>query len=313
MPPTEVPSEASKSLDERIREVELRVIARDENARRRLDAIGHKLTRLPRPRDLLVPLAGAVAAGGALVWGWRRFVRDGRSHERGAPGFVRSRASAESDSGSARARGGLPWVQLIGLAWPLVPARWRSRVDPSLLGTALAVGLPWLQAALVRHQEPSGPPVRAVGPLDLARYAGTWYEVARLPAPFEALCKGQPTATYALEADGSVGVVNRCCTVGAHEVSSEGVARAVAGGEGSQLEVSLFPSWLRWLPFAWADYWVLAIDTDYRRALVGDPKRRFLWVLSRTPHMSDAELDELLAIAQRQGYDLADLKINSVR
>jgi apolipoprotein D and lipocalin family protein len=302
---------ASKDLDARILDAELRVIAGDENARRRLEAIGSKLAALPRPRDLLWPAAGVVSAGAALAWVWRRLGRGKRLRRHGPQKAAAHGGHGERDS--CQGGGGLPWVQLIGLAWPLLPGRWRSRVDPSTSSAVLAFGLPLLQAALARHEghkAPKGPPVQAVGPLDLERYAGTWFEVARLPAPFEAVCKGQPTATYTPQPDGTLSVVNRCHVPGGHEASSEGIALVVPGSGGSKLEVSLFPRWLHWLPFAWADYWVIAIDTDYRCALVGDPRRRFLWVLSRTPELAQEDFDELLAIAQQQGFDLEKLKVN---
>jgi len=147
------------------------------------------------------------------------------------------------------------------------------------------------------------PRLLTVPEVDLARYAGQWHEVARLPNRFQSQCIGEVTATYTLRDDGMVGVVNRCRTgEGEHawEVA-EGVARPVDESN-ARLRVSFLPEWLRWLPVGWGDYWVLALDPQYRWVLVGEPDRRYLWVLSRTPTLPPERLDALLGIAREMGF-----------
>jgi apolipoprotein D and lipocalin family protein len=151
-------------------------------------------------------------------------------------------------------------------------------------------------------------PVVSVPELELSRYAGHWYEIAHLPVSFQRQCAADITAAYSLRADGSISVLNACRTRGGEQVAAEGVARVVEGHPG-QLQVRFVPGWLSWLPLVWADYWVIALDPGYQWAVVGDPDRKYLWILSREPSM-DAELfARLKAKAEAMGYDLAPLVV----
>lgn len=142
--------------------------------------------------------------------------------------------------------------------------------------------------------------MQTVAEVDLARYTGTWYEIARLPNRFQAQCLSDVTATYALEADGTVSVINRCNTASG-ESRVRGVARVLDDSR-ARLQVSFLPAWLRWLPVGWGDYQVLALDEDYQWVLVGEPSRRYLWVLAREPELETERLQDLLAQAARQGF-----------
>lgn len=151
-------------------------------------------------------------------------------------------------------------------------------------------------------------PVRAVAALDMDRYAGQWHEIAHLPVSFQKKCVGDITATYSLRSDGRISVLNRCRVDDGGLIQAEGVARAV-DGEPGKLQVRFAPDWLAWLPLVWADYWVIALDPDYQWAMVGEPDRRYLWILSRTPDMPDEQLQALKARAEAMGYDLAPLRM----
>ncbi|MFB8832135.1 lipocalin family protein [Azotobacter sp. CWF10] len=104
---------------------------------------------------------------------------------------------------------------------------------------------------------------------------------AHLPVSFEAV-RERDHPNYGLRSDGRISVTNACRSGDGERVVAEGVARTVAGHPG-QLQVRFAPDWLSWVPLVWADYWVLALDPDYRWALVGEPDRRVLWILSRLP------------------------------
>lgn len=144
------------------------------------------------------------------------------------------------------------------------------------------------------------PAVKAVPKVDLQRYAGTWYEIASYPMVFQRQCVGDTTANYALREDGTVTVTNRCRTDSSFaEVT--GKAWAVEGSGKARLKVSFF-----W-PFR-SDYWVIGLDPDYRWAVVGNPNRKYLWLLSRTPKLAQPELDAAIAAASAQGYDPTSLK-----
>jgi apolipoprotein D and lipocalin family protein len=148
-------------------------------------------------------------------------------------------------------------------------------------------------------------PLATVGDVDLARYAGQWHEVARYPNRFQQQCVGDTTATYGLRDDGKVSVVNRCRTRDGHDEVS-GVARRV-DGRTDRLQVSFLPAALRWLPIGWGDYWVIELAPDYRYAVVGEPSRQYLWVLSRTPTLSPEDRRAIEARLPAHGYDAARL------
>lgn len=140
----------------------------------------------------------------------------------------------------------------------------------------------------------------------MARYAGTWHEVARLPNRFEARCARDVTATYAVKDNGRLSVTNACRQADGSMQSVTGEARQ-AGELPSQLEVRFAPAWLSFLPFVWADYWVIALDPDYRWAVVGGPDRDYLWFLAREPVVDEATMATMKERARAMGYDLAPL------
>ncbi len=144
------------------------------------------------------------------------------------------------------------------------------------------------------------PPVQAVAAVDLARYSGKWYEIASFPMFFQRQCVGDTTAEYTLRSDGEVSVLNRCRTEDGFD-QAEGRAWPVEGGRNARLKVSFF-----W-PFR-SDYWVIGLDPGYGWAVVGNPNRKYLWILSRTPQLPQDRLDLALASARAQGYELAQLR-----
>jgi apolipoprotein D and lipocalin family protein len=143
-------------------------------------------------------------------------------------------------------------------------------------------------------------PVRSVDKVDLGRYAGRWFEIASFPMFFQRQCVGDTTAQYTLRPDGDISVVNRCRTEEGFDQAS-GKAWAVEGTGNAQLKVSFF-----W-PFR-SDYWVIGLDEDYQWAVVGNPNRKYLWVLSRTPQPGRESLDKALQAARNQGFDLTQLR-----
>ena len=136
--------------------------------------------------------------------------------------------------------------------------------------------------------------------LDLARYAGQWHEVARLPMFFQRQCVGDVTARYTSRPDGTLEVRNGCRTRRGGRDESVGAARRTA--QPGALEVRFAPAWLAWAPAVWADYWVVELDPDYRWAVVGGPSRKALWVLSRAPTLDRATFDGIRARAAARGY-----------
>lgn len=148
---------------------------------------------------------------------------------------------------------------------------------------------------------------QAVPSVDLNRYMGQWYEIARFPMYFQRNCASDVTANYTLKSNGKVEVNNQCMGKDGKPMQSIGEATK-NGDSGSKLKVTFLPQGLRWLPVGKADYWVLALDNDYQNALVGTPDNKYLWILSRTPTMSDSTYNQYVNIAKQQGFDTSKLQ-----
>ena len=160
------------------------------------------------------------------------------------------------------------------------------------------------------EQQSQSQPLQAVNPVELPRYMGIWYEQARLPNRFQKDCIGQVSARYSLRPDGRIDVLNRCAVAngGVDEALGEGRSAAPPSQpEAGILEVRFAPSWLSWMPFVWGDYWIIRLDPDYQVALVGTPDRKYLWLLSRTPKLAQARVDEMMEHARLAGFDTAQV------
>lgn len=155
----------------------------------------------------------------------------------------------------------------------------------------------WVMGCAPSGALPGAAPLQAVGALDLERYLGTWYEVAKYPNSFE---RGlvAVTAEYSWREDGRVRVLNSGLegSFDGERKSAEGKAWVPDAAAPARLRVSFF-----W-PFA-ADYWVIGLDPDYRWAVVGEPDRRYLWVLSRTPTLPAATFAAIVQRIRALGYD----------
>jgi apolipoprotein D and lipocalin family protein len=141
------------------------------------------------------------------------------------------------------------------------------------------------------------PELQTVPHVDLARYLGTWYEIASFPQRFQKGCTGS-TASYTQRSDGQIDVLNRCRIdrLDGPEKVARGRARVVDKQSQAKLEVSFFR------PF-WGDYWIIDLGRDYGYAVVGHPSRDYLWILSRAPVMDAQVYDGILARLTAQGYE----------
>ncbi len=148
-----------------------------------------------------------------------------------------------------------------------------------------------------------------VASVDLSRYAGRWYEIARLPMWFQRHCAASQ-AIYSIRQDGVVGVQNKCVTDTGGVEQAKGVAMVVDPKTNARLAVQ-FDNWFARLFGSSRDgnYWILDLDVEYRTAIVGTPDRQFLWILSRTPHLDEVAYRGLLERAQQLGYPVSDLII----
>lgn len=150
-------------------------------------------------------------------------------------------------------------------------------------------------------------PMPTIAQVDLGKYLGVWYEIARKPMYFQDQCAKNVQAVYTLNVNGNVSVENSCVNQDGHIEQAQGEAYVVNAPHNSKLRVSFLPESLRWLPVGRGDYWILKLDANYQTVLVGEPKRKYMWVLSREPHLSDEVLQEYLKYAQSLGYRTNDL------
>jgi apolipoprotein D and lipocalin family protein len=149
--------------------------------------------------------------------------------------------------------------------------------------------------------------VRTAASVDLPRYLGRWYEIAKFPNSFQKQCVRETTADYRVIEDGKIEVANRCKTAaGVFEVAV-GEVKVIDKATNAKLQVRFAPSWLSWLPMVWGDYWILERDDAYAVATVGSPDRDHLWILARTPKLSNAVYENLVDNATKQGFDTAKL------
>lgn len=156
--------------------------------------------------------------------------------------------------------------------------------------------------------------VEAVPWLDLDRFLGHWHAVAWLPLPFQRRCAGELTLEYAPRDDGLIVLHGSCRTADGRVSETHGVVRQpVPLREPAKLQVRFAPAWLDRLRFVWNEHWVVGLDPDYRWAMVGEPRRRYLWILGREARMDYHLFEELKGIARRMGYDLAPLLVSRQR
>ena len=137
---------------------------------------------------------------------------------------------------------------------------------------------------------------------DLQKYLGKWYEVARYPNSFQTGCTAS-TAEYALREDGKITVLNRCRdgSVDGPVREITGTARVADPQTNARLKASFF-----W-PFE-GNYYIIDLDPDYTWAVVGEPSRKTLWILSRTPSLDEATYQSILGRLPEKGYDPARLE-----
>lgn len=158
----------------------------------------------------------------------------------------------------------------------------------------LACIKPWATGA---EAAPAGP----VQKLDLNRYVGTWYEIANFPRFFLPQCVADTVSDYTANRNGTVTIDNRCRTRDGRITETRGTATLLKGSGYARMRVTFM-----W-PFS-ADYVVVGLDPDYRWTVIGSVNRKSLWILSRTPRLPKAELEQALSIASAQGFPMQNLR-----
>jgi len=182
------------------------------------------------------------------------------------------------------------------------PHRLKSKATFVLAKFALSISLPILIAACSTSNEANLAPMPVVARVDVAQYLGTWHQVAWIPNSFQGDCASNTKATYTLDGK-DLRVENQCKDAAGKTTEAIGIAKIVDGSNNAKLRVSFFR------PF-YGNYWVLALDPDYKWVLVGEPKRTFGWVLARDTKLDRATLNQILDRAVALGYDRSAFKMS---
>ena len=167
---------------------------------------------------------------------------------------------------------------------------------------------------LASAQAPSGEispaPLEAIASLDVPRYMGTWYELAKYPNWFQKRCIANTSAPDAVQPNGMLQVLNRCQKEDGSMSEALGAAKQVGDANSPKLEVRFAPAWLSFLPFVWGNYWVIDLDPQYQLAAVSEPSRKYLWILSRSKTVEPKAYEALLQRLKQQGFNLDAIEIS---
>jgi apolipoprotein D and lipocalin family protein len=169
------------------------------------------------------------------------------------------------------------------------------------------IGLSLVLAGAVGWSRPNGQDSDSPSPVeevDLQRYTGLWYEIAKIPNRFQKKCAAGTTAFYSLREDGKVSVVNRCLDEGGKTVRAVGLAKVVDAASNARLKVSFVN--VLGVRLFWGDYWIIGLEEDYEYAIVGHPKRDYGWILARSPQLTPEKLEDIHERLLSQGYDPDD-------
>ncbi len=148
-----------------------------------------------------------------------------------------------------------------------------------------------------------------VSNIDLYRYLGKWYEIARFDSWFERDCCNV-TAEYSLNPKGHITVVNTCYKIKPTGIKKQafGYAKVADSTKNSKLKISFLPKYLKFLDSLFnGKYWILKLELDYSIVLVGEPTRKHLWILSRSPEITKAQYEAYVSAAAAMGFDISKL------
>jgi len=145
------------------------------------------------------------------------------------------------------------------------------------------------------------PPLTTVSHVDPHRYSGKWYEISRYKNWFQRKCQSDTTATYSLRADGKIEIVNTCREMNGKIDTARGMAKVYDLKTNAKLRVTFF-----W-PFS-GNYWIVCLGDDYEYAVIGEPDRKYLWILSRSPQMDEQKYQRVLQKVRKLGYDPGKLQ-----
>jgi apolipoprotein D and lipocalin family protein len=143
--------------------------------------------------------------------------------------------------------------------------------------------------------------------VDFVRYAGTWYEIARLPNRMQEQCAGDVTTTFTLRGMRTYDILTRCRRFDGRIEDDLGIARVQDTTTNAKMEWRFLPLAVAWWPYAWTGYWIVDLAPDYSYAMAATPERDAMWILARRPDMGSDVYARLVAKARALGFDTSAL------
>ena len=176
-------------------------------------------------------------------------------------------------------------------------------------GRLIVAGL--LGVAIAGCSSDAPAPMRTVSNFEVERYLGQWHQVAAVPAWFQSECAAHTTASYTLGDDGLLEVLNSCDKADGSRKQAEARARFLDSGSDGRLEVTFVEVLGSWIWPAAGDYWIIGLDPDYQWSVVGQPSRKYAWILARSQSLDLRTLQEIRHILESQAYDTCRLVLTS--
>ena len=165
----------------------------------------------------------------------------------------------------------------------------------------LAIILTASIAAAAQSKQPAE--LKAVVSVDLKKYSGKWFEIGKYPNNFQKQCVGNTTANYTIKSNGKIQVLNQCVKRDGSVYPAKAEGKVADKASNAKLKVRFAPAALSFLPFVWANYWIIDLDPNYEYAVIGEPKREYLWILSRKRDMADSTYQGILRKVETLGYN----------
>ena len=179
----------------------------------------------------------------------------------------------------------------------------------SILSAILLLAAPAINGLCVAEEPTMTPetPVKVVDSVSMQRYAGLWYEIAKIPNRFQKKCAGGTTALYEIRDDGKINVINRCYDKEGRLIEAKGIAKVVDPSSNAKLKVS-FVKFIG-IRLFWGDYWIIGLGKNYDYAVVGTPNRKYGWILARSKTLPETTLAEIFSLLRDNGYDPTDFQM----
>jgi len=158
--------------------------------------------------------------------------------------------------------------------------------------------------SILFHGCASSSTLETVKTVDLNQYKGVWFEISKIPNRFQSFCSSDTTAEYKIIKNGAIEVINKCQTENGEYEVANGLAKVIDQESQAKLKVSFVR--ILGIQIFWGDYWIIGLENNYQYAIVGDPERKYGWILSRQNKMPEYLLSDAYRILENKGYNKND-------